>query len=106
MTRDAFDGNNFATGHEWERHETTVDGAVTTFAAHIPIDNRDRARAAISFRASLLRTGQTVAPQPFEERQVGRNRIDADGLAVESKLERAHNRRVSGFDPRLIELSC
>src|SRR2546423_4643153 len=57
-TRDAFDRNDLAAGHERQRDETTVDGAVTTPAARVTIDDRDRARAAIAFRATFLRTGQ------------------------------------------------
>src|SRR5204862_8108020 len=41
-------------------------------------------------RASLLRPGQTRAAQPLEQGEIRRNRIDADGLAVQSKLDRTH----------------
>ena len=61
--------------------------AITTFAACIAVDDRDRARAAIAFRAAFLRTGQSVEPQPFEQGDVRRNRIDANDRAVQPKLE-------------------
>ena len=87
--RDAFDRNDFATGHEGQRDKTAVDGAVTAFAARIAIDDRDRARSAITLRATFLRTGETAGPEPFEQGGICRNRIDTDGVTVQSKLDRA-----------------
>src|SRR5438067_2224736 len=92
--RDALDRDDVATGHQRQRNKTTVDGAVAAFAARIAVDDRDRARAAIAFGAPFLRTGQAAGAQPFEQGDIRRNRIDADGVTVQSKLDRAaHERR-------------
>src|SRR5207248_11576633 len=88
VTRDAFDRNNFAPGHEREGHEATIDRAVTALAAHVAVDDRDRAGAAVAFRAAFLGSGQAVATQPFEQGRVGRNGIDPNRIAVETELDR------------------
>jgi hypothetical protein len=54
FVRNSFDGDDLATRHQSDRHETTVDSAITTFATRINIDNRHRARAAIAFSTAFL----------------------------------------------------
>ena len=86
---DAFDREDVAAGYERERDETAVDRAVAAFAARVAVDDRDRARAAVAFRAALFRAGEAARPQPFELGDVGRDRFDPNGLPVQAKLDRA-----------------
>src|SRR5207248_3493426 len=91
--RNAFNRDDVAAGHEHKRHETTVDRAIGALSARIKIDNRDRARAAIAFRATFLRTGQSVCAQPVEQCCVRRNRVEPNRFAVQPKLDRVHDLR-------------
>src|SRR5437667_11683554 len=66
---------------------------VTALATRIEIDNRYRARAAIAFRAAFLRSRQTGAAQPFEQRRVWRNRIEPNRFPIQPKLDCVHDFR-------------
>ena len=89
--RDALDRDDLAAGHQHERQETTVDRPISAFAARIKIDNCNRARPAIPFRATFLRASQSVRAQPIEQRCVRRNRIESNRSAVQPKLDRVHD---------------
>ena len=84
---DAFDADDFTPRHQAERHEATVDGAITRPPLRVALDEGDRARAAIAFRATFLRAGQAGAAQEFKQRRVGRTIFNPDDPAVQDELD-------------------
>ena len=89
---DPFHRDDFAPGHEANRHEATVDGAIARLALGIPVNDRHRARAAIPLGAAFFGAGQPRATEVFEQGGIGGAVREADSLTVERKLDAfAHN---------------
>src|ERR1017187_9814430 len=51
---DAFDADDFTPRHQAERHEATVDGAITRPPLRVAVNHDDRERAAVALGATFL----------------------------------------------------
>jgi hypothetical protein len=90
--RDAFHADDLAPGHEAERNQAAIDGAVAGSALRIAVDDSHRARAAVPLGTALFRTRQTCGAQVFEQGDVRGNVLDADTAAIEPEFDgAAHN---------------
>ena len=96
LSADALDCHDIAPSHERERNQTTIDRAITTFAASVAVDDRDGTSPAIAFRAAFLRTGEATSAQPLQQSDIGRDRIDPNGFSVEAKFKRTIHAKACG----------
>ena len=83
----AFHRDDLAPVHQTERDQATVNRAVSGAAFGIAIDDGNGAGPAIAFRATFLGTGQTVAPQIFQERKIAGAIRQLNGPAIENELD-------------------
>jgi hypothetical protein len=84
---DAFDGDDFASRHQAERHEATVNGAVTRLPERVAVNDHDRTRAAVAFGAALFCARQADPAQKFQQRRVGRTVRNPDLTAIQDELQ-------------------
>jgi len=89
---DTFHADDFASGHEAQRNQAAIDGAVAGSALRIAVDDGHRTRAAIPLGTALFGARQTYAAQVFEQSGVRRDVFDADAAAIEPEFDGAeHN---------------
>src|SRR5262249_20798936 len=92
VTSDALNRNDFASGHETQWDEVSVDRTIARFALGIAVNDGDRAGAAIAFGAAFLGASQTGAAKVLEQRSIGRAVREADEPTVQRKFDPvAHN---------------
>jgi len=89
---DTFHADDFASGHEAQRNQAAIDGAVAGLALRTAVDDSHRARAAVPLGTALFRTRQTSGAQVFEQGDIRGNVLDADTAAIEPEFDgTAHN---------------
>src|SRR5438045_8616024 len=89
---DSLNGNDFAPGHQAERHQATIDRAITRSALRIAVKNSNRAGAAIPLGAPFFRSRKAAAPKIFEQGSIRGAVREADKATVKREFdEPAHN---------------
>jgi hypothetical protein len=84
-----FDRNDLPARQQTNGHQTTVDGAVSSFARAIAFHDDYRARAAIALGAAFFGASQALVPQKFQKRRIGRTLFRVSRPAIQNKFKRA-----------------